>query len=548
MFSSKRILICILILAFFVRLSGIRYGLPLQVIDDEPPFTLAALMMLQMKTVIPAFHLADFSRVLYYPPYLSYLYLIPFGALGFGQYLLFQGGAREFSYYLMSHLDQFFLIARFINVLLGTLSVWLIYQITLSLFKNIKTALVSSFLLGTGLIHILFSFTGRHWLPISFMYVLGFYFLTRENWDLEKRYCYAVITAGIGMGVSPIVGVFTALIALWYFICDRKSVRDLAAYKKIIFSAVLFAGLAWLPSLLYPRSFGFVGDVTAQQTKTAWGLFSSVFVFLRPVFASDIIVGIFSVAGLALLFRFHRRLAFALSIFIYAYGMIFYELFRFEYRFALPVFPFLCIFAGYGIIEASGYVSPKDGNRIMVAILAVPLIFSLRLGYLAMKNDSRIVLRQWIEANIPAGSKIIVYARLMRLAAYPESIEEQRAIDGGSLRSADLAEENGFSAAPAYHALNLYSVNNPSFYANISEYSKLHSYQYLIVSDSDSARNPDQFAGVMDLAKTGTLVRSYGNSSQEDYSIAIGQLLGWPFGLFKVNQFGPAVELYTLNR
>ncbi len=545
MFRSKWLLIYILVFAFLVRVAGIGYGLPLWLIDDEPPFTLAALLMLKLKTIVPAFHLADFSRVLYYPPYLSYLYLIPFGILGFGHYLAFQGGMAQFADYLTAHIDQFFLIARFINILLGTISVWLAYRISLSLFKDVKTALISAFLLAASLGHILFSFTGRHWLPISFIYALGFYFLTKENWSMEKRYCSAIVTAGIGMGISPITALFTPLIALWYFMYDRKSIRDLAAHYKIIMATVLFAGLAWLPSLLYPKSFGFVGDVTTLQVKTFWGIFSSVFLFLKPVFLSDPAIGIFAIIGLAFLWRFQRRLALVMIVFLYGYSAIFYELFRFEHRFTMPLVPFLAILAGYGVVKLSAYVSGDYRNAAIIALMAFPLIFAFRFGYLVLKNDSRIALRQWIEANIPEGSKIIVSARLMRLASNPAAIGEQRTIDAGSLRSIDLAEERGFASQPSYHALNLYSVGNPVFYENMLEYAQSRSYQYLVMSNSDSVRNPDQFRKVQELSQTGTLIRSYGNS-QEEYSISIGQLLVSPLGLFRINQFGPLVELYQL--
>ncbi|MEK9170042.1 MAG: hypothetical protein AAB674_00130, partial [Patescibacteria group bacterium] len=91
-FQPKLILVYILIFSFLVRLAGIGYGLPLWLIDDEPPFTLAALKMIQLKTLLPAFHMEEFKAFLYYPPYLSYLYLLPFSILLGVKYLFFSGG------------------------------------------------------------------------------------------------------------------------------------------------------------------------------------------------------------------------------------------------------------------------------------------------------------------------------------------------------------------------------------------------------------------------------------------------------------------------
>ena len=105
-------------------------------------------------------------------------------------------------------------------------------------------------------------------MPIAFIYTLGFYFLSKENWTIERRYCSAMLTAGIGMGVSPIVALFLSLMVLWYVLVDQKSMKELVAYHNIVVSTVLFIVLAFLPSLLYPRSFGFTDDITTQRVKT----------------------------------------------------------------------------------------------------------------------------------------------------------------------------------------------------------------------------------------------------------------------------------------
>src|SRR3990167_9646356 len=79
--------------AFLLRALGIGYGLPLTVVSDETPFTFAALKMLQLKTLIPALHPEVFQSILPYPPYLSYLLLVPFTAILGIQFLLWQGSA-----------------------------------------------------------------------------------------------------------------------------------------------------------------------------------------------------------------------------------------------------------------------------------------------------------------------------------------------------------------------------------------------------------------------------------------------------------------------
>ena len=122
-------------LAFLLRIPGIFYGLPLWLVADEPPFILGALTMLQLKTLLPVLHLSAFSSVLYYEPYLSYLYVIPFGIITGVQFLFWHDGTSLFAAHLLSDLSAFFITARFINIVLGAASVYVLYRIAESLFK-----------------------------------------------------------------------------------------------------------------------------------------------------------------------------------------------------------------------------------------------------------------------------------------------------------------------------------------------------------------------------------------------------------------------------
>ena len=186
-FRPTFLLSAIIVFAFVVRIMGIQYGLPLWLIDDEPPFALAALKMIQLKTILPVFHLEEFKNILYYPPYLSYIYLLPFSILLAVKYFFFQGGFDQFLYYITNDLSQFFIIARFINILLGVATIGLLYRITKNIFQNVYLSLLASFLLSTSLLHILFSFIGRHWLPTSFLFTLTLFFLKHSQLIFQEK-------------------------------------------------------------------------------------------------------------------------------------------------------------------------------------------------------------------------------------------------------------------------------------------------------------------------------------------------------------------------
>ena len=301
------------------------------------------------------------------------------------------------------------------------------------------------------------------------------------------------------MGISTIVALLPSLILYWFLFYEKKII-NLFFDKKTYLIALIFIFLAILPVVIHPGGFGIKGDVTVHSAKTILGVLQSPFLFLKPVAFSEPILMIFAAIGLILAFLYRKRLFWPIFLFIYTYSAIFYLFFRYEHRFTLPLLPLLVIMAAYGFIECYQRICNK--NKILsigfVFILVIPLILSLRLGYLFYNNDSRIHARQWVEGNIPQNSKILVYARLTRLSSTKEAIQEQEKLDSGSLRKVDLAEENLIAGrSNTFHALNLYSVNNPEFYQNIKNYAEAHNYQYLLISMNDFQQNPGQWSSVM---------------------------------------------------
>src|SRR3989338_11409928 len=118
--KTKIILIIILAASFWVRIFGINYGLPLWVVPDEPGSVFGALKMIELKSLIPANHIGEFLNVLYYPTFISYLYIIPFTFL-LGLKFLFAGvSITEFKDFVMLDLSWFFIIARLFSVIIGT--------------------------------------------------------------------------------------------------------------------------------------------------------------------------------------------------------------------------------------------------------------------------------------------------------------------------------------------------------------------------------------------------------------------------------------------
>lgn len=529
-------------LAFLLRIVGIGYGLPLTLVGDEPPFTLAALQMLNLHTLIPAFHLEAFKSILYYPPYLSYFYLAPFIAITAIYYFLWHGSSALFSAHLMSDLSAFFITARFVNILLGTFSVYLVYRIAQTFFASRIAAVVAGFLIATSLIHESLSMVGRHWLPMSFIFVLVLYVLTRTHLPEYRRIWYVFLIAGIGMGVSTFALITLVLLSLWFFIVGTTPLITALRDKRIWSGVLLFLILAPIPSLLYPYSQGFLGGVLMLHGQTTLlGFVTSPFTALLLYARSEpVLISLFLV-GVGALWLHKRRWSIFFIAFFLFYVLLFYSVAAFEYRFFLPLVPLYALIGGY-----AGYLMTKTRltTAILFLLLLIPLAETVRLSTLAYQGDTRAFARSWALEHLKPSDKVLVYGELMRLPVNKESVVELRTIDQGAVRRTDEAGAL-LNRAGIPHALNLSTVTSENFMHDIATYARNHTYDYLIY-DPAYAIDPKTIAAFNDLVANAQLVREW-NGFDHSFSVA-GSMFTAPLPLlFSHASLGPTMRIYKLQ-
>ena len=82
-------------------------------------------------------------------------------------------------------------------------------------------------------------------------------------------------------------------------------------------------------------------------------------------------------------------------------------------RFAIPVLPFICILAAYGVLCLLRSIRPGTVKAVVFIVAALllvfpPLLLDIRHNTLLRAEDTRLLLGRWVENNIPPGSKIAV--------------------------------------------------------------------------------------------------------------------------------------------
>ena len=98
--------------------------------------------------------------------------------------------------------------------------------------------------------------TGRHWLPVSFLFLLVLYILTREHLQKNKRILLSYITVGVGVGISTIVVVALLPVGLWILFESKLRILNVLRDRLVWVSVGVLALLAPLPYFFSNNSLG----------------------------------------------------------------------------------------------------------------------------------------------------------------------------------------------------------------------------------------------------------------------------------------------------
>ncbi|HWK26749.1 MAG TPA: glycosyltransferase family 39 protein [Solirubrobacter sp.] len=118
---------------------------------------------------------------------------------------------------------------------------------------------------------------------------------------------------------------------------------------------------------------------------------------------------LFALGGAAALIARHRRLALLLApapilLFLYLGQQS-----RFFARWLLPIYPILCLLAAWAVFALADRVRWRVlAPALAVLLLAQGIVYSAHNDVVLARADTRWVAREWMKANIPAGTKIVM--------------------------------------------------------------------------------------------------------------------------------------------
>jgi len=548
--SSRNILLLILALAFILRIAGVNYALPLTVVADEPAHLYGPLQMLESRTLLPGLHPEEFLQKLYFPPYLSYLFL-PFVSLVLGiWFLIVHVPLETFKHLVALDPTYLFLVARFLSALAGTGAVYFVYKAAKNIFRDEHPALLSATALAFSYLHVDFSHWGRHWSFVTLIFALVIWVLSRSDISPKYKYLSVAPLAGVGFGINYQAGIAAIFILLWFLLIDKMSIRQALKTRWVWEISVCFLVLIGIVIALYPQNLSVISPqavvkYSADEPTGLFGFFWSYYFYFKLLLFSEPALLISLLVGLWIAYRnkLSRRFAVVSILFTVIYVAIFYLGFHLQGRYILMLYPLFAIIGGYGLW--------KMGKWPSVLLLSFMLLTVLRFDQLLIRGDTRTQAREWIFENVPEQTSVAVLARLARLPSTPEAITEQEKIDPGSLRKIDEAERalpSSLLPGPHYHALNLATVKGGDFFTYLPEYLRTHHYQYLVISPDFANAHDfslDKF-GYLPIGQAGPVIEFKGYDGNDDINdLSNGFGGGLPF-LFSGRSNGPTIEIRKL--
>jgi dolichyl-phosphate-mannose-protein mannosyltransferase len=546
----------ILLLAFGLRIWGIKTGLPYAYNSDENAHFVPRAIGLFGHNLNPGY----FNN----PPAYTYLLYIIYG--------IWYGGGQALSHTFASNPTEVWVIARATAAVLGTLAVWLLYLCGARLFDR-RTGLLAAGLMAVAFLPVFYAHLALNDVPTLAP-------LTLSLWGTAGVLRFGrlrdYIVAGIGLGLASatkytggiillplvaaavyhyrssggnraaLVGIATAgtLALIAFVFADPYAVLDFSAFH---------SGIAH-QSAASDDSTGKLGlthgsGITYYLWTLTWGL--------------GWVPALAALGGAIALWWDERRLILVLVPAVIVFLLFMGTQGRYFGRWLMPVLPIFCLLSAYALLQLADRIgrSVAELRPTMIALAVVALcgqgvVHSVHSGLVDSRADTRNEARAYMVAHIPIGTHIVV----------EPVVPDQWASDIGHVL--DTVNGARWIKYPATHTQMLPDGTlsmGAGPVVNIEDYEKTlqpaliplyesHGYCYVVTgetqfgrADVDPGQVPQAIAYYKALAQQGTLIYSatpYGPKGKP-----VGFNFDWTFDYYPLaySNPGPVMNIYHLT-
>lgn len=415
-------LLGIIILGFVLRLYGVAFGLPELWHPDEDAVVMPALEILRTGEWQPirmeygSFHIyiltaisAVVTVLLMRDGHISSASEIPIYARG--------------TFPSIYHQEEFFVAARFVSVVTGTLTILIIFLLARRLTDSPRQALLAGLftaILPRFVVHSHFATTD---MSLMFWITVALYLLLRvyDNWESDSWWSYA--GAGIVCGIATSTkynGVLLMLPLLSVALLRVKSLERVVSWRTISGAVGMIVGfLASTPYvvLALPEFLDWFGfslrlynlPTDKPVTSMVWHLDYHLRQSYAPLFLLAFI-------GIPLSFWKWKWRGFALNIFALVFWFTIFQQTNSQVRMWLPTAPVVILWSVLTLDTFFEFVYQRfETNRhvkwfpyIVTILIATPMLLSAARIAHDLSYDGRLTARVWIEDNIAEGTSVAV--------------------------------------------------------------------------------------------------------------------------------------------
>ena len=426
--TSQTTLLAIVLLAIALRLWGISFGLPYDLTADEPHQIVQALKIGAGEggPLVRMWHTVGkegLDSILFFEYALLY---VVWWLLGRVQ------ESREFAVQYLKDPTAFYLVGRVTIAVLGALTVVAVYKVGRRIYDT-RVALGAALFGAVAYYHAAYSHVINVHIAMTFSMWAGVaMYLAYERSGRRRTLIASGLLLGIAVALAytAAIGLMMVLTAL-FFISGRGVSRVETVNAALLVVAALVGVALLSPDLLtgaglllrnfaapaQPEPNGDIRTAIDSVTILRQGQWTDYLALLATPYniltTLGALIGI--IAGVWQRERWTLLLAAAslsLLVIVSAASRGASE------SYLLAITPALWLLSSRGI-AALPINRPYAFTVVVLGVNAVPLFFTVRDDAMLARPDTRVLAKQWIETNVPSGSKILMDGMRFRFVQSP---------------------------------------------------------------------------------------------------------------------------------
>lgn len=333
----------------------------------------------------------------------------------------------DFAAKIVKNMEPLFLIGRYTTATMGTLSIGLIYIIGRRIYND-RVALIAAAFFTVNSIHVWTSHLVNTDVPLTFFFLLSFYFITRFFYSGKTLdYIIAAFLGAVAINIKLLgVGIGIIFILSHIIRCknERRNIINYIYSKEILFSFSAFISgfIITNPAIIFGLKkfiLFYFKIYTNVYDEVPYAIGGNAYYTYLLLLYEEFWMPLSLLVIVSLIYALYKREEwdYILAGFIAGLFLVLANTdFLVQNRYLMTMFPVLFLLCGRFLDSFMNmfFISVKKKSVILVAICclvsAFPLMNSLNYARSLTEENTSIISKKWIEENIPAGSKILMDA------------------------------------------------------------------------------------------------------------------------------------------